>query len=101
MAAVVLSPYGGAGQAEIDRFPAYASLTPLDEEAQADGGPWHFRQDTADRVVLALNEPDQKQAVHVVMELAGPRRCGGITRGSVHRWPFSGCRTRGTRPARR
>ncbi|MFB7598354.1 hypothetical protein [Streptomyces sp. NPDC056160] len=72
MAAVALSPYGGAGQAEIDAFPQYASLTPLTGQAPADGGPWHFWQDQAGAVVLALNKPDEDGAVHVVMELPEP-----------------------------
>ncbi|MDO0939297.1 hypothetical protein QQY66_49225 [Streptomyces sp. DG2A-72] len=72
MAAVVLSPYGGAGRAEIERFPAYASLTPLDQEAPADGGPWHFWQDPTGPVLLALNKPGAEGEVHVVMELADP-----------------------------
>ncbi|MET7760474.1 hypothetical protein ABZT27_38220 [Streptomyces sp. NPDC005389] len=74
MAAVVLSPYGGAGQAEIDAFPSYASLVPLTGVAPADGGPWHFWQDTAGVVVLALNKPGHEHlgAVHVVMELPDP-----------------------------
>ncbi|MGW5336236.1 hypothetical protein [Streptomyces bauhiniae] len=72
MAAVVLSPYGGTRQQDIERFPAYASLTPLDQEAPADGGPWHFWQDPAGPVLLALNKPNSPGAVHVVMELADP-----------------------------
>ncbi|MEU2395048.1 hypothetical protein [Streptomyces sp. NPDC007369] len=72
MAAVVLSPYGGAGQAEIERFPAYASLSPLDQEAPGEGGPWHFWQDPAGSVLLALNRPGAQGEVHVVMDLADP-----------------------------
>lgn len=71
MAAVVLSPYGGAGQVEIEKFPTYASLIPLGKEAPADG-PWHFWQDAAGSVLLALNKPGHEGAVHVVMELADP-----------------------------
>ncbi|MFI1569062.1 hypothetical protein ACH4ZX_39660 [Streptomyces sp. NPDC020490] len=72
MAAVVLSPYGGAGRAEIERFPAYASMTPLDQEAPSDGGLWHFWRDSTGPVLLALNKPGAEGEVHVVMELADP-----------------------------
>jgi len=70
MAAVVLSPYGGAGQDEIEQFPAYASLTPLTGEAPATG-PWTFWR-TRNTVVVAFNKPHQPGAVHVVMELDEP-----------------------------
>lgn len=70
MAAVVLSPYGGAGQAEIEKFSAYASLTPLTGEAPG-AGPWSFWR-TGKTVVVAFNKPGQPGAVHVVMELDDP-----------------------------
>ncbi|MFD3715958.1 hypothetical protein [Streptomyces sp. NPDC058677] len=74
IAAVVISPYGGAGQTEIDAFAEYASLVPLTAEAPATG-PWSFwRDDTSGAVLLTLNKPGEEHlgAVHVVMELADP-----------------------------
>ncbi|MGA4980057.1 hypothetical protein [Streptomyces cinereoruber] len=68
-AAVVLSPYGGAGRDEIDDFPAYASLAPIGQEAPAEGGPWHFWRDSTGPVLLALNRPGAEGEVHVIMEL--------------------------------
>jgi hypothetical protein len=70
-AAVVLSPYGGAGEAEIDAFPAYASLVPLTDEAPATG-PWNFWRNHDGAVLLALNKPGREGEVHVVMELDDP-----------------------------
>jgi hypothetical protein len=69
MAAVVLSPYGGAGPDEIGRFPSYTGLTPLTGEAPVTS-PWHFWRDQGAAVTLAFDEPGQAGAVHVVMELA-------------------------------
>ncbi|GAA1979173.1 hypothetical protein GCM10009738_67050 [Kitasatospora viridis] len=71
MAAVVLAPYGGAGQAEIDTFPSYASLTPLDQEAPMTS-PWCFWDDGTGAVTLAFDKPGEPGAVEVIMELDEP-----------------------------
>ena len=72
MAAVVLSPNVGAGEAENNAFSEYASLVPLTAEAPVTG-PWSFwRDDTSGAVLLTLNKPGRGGEVHVVMELAEP-----------------------------
>lgn len=72
MAAVMLSPYGGAARDEIDAFPGYAGLTPMDQEAPAEG-PWHFwRHEITGVITLAFDKPGAPGAVHVAMELEQP-----------------------------